>query len=171
MTVLTAQEKADLRARARAGDALARQFLDQEDSLNDLQRMLLNLRQQTGSGGVVTDGNVSGTYTCDASLAVKDVVFFSAPLTVEKADATQVTTVPAIGMVASKPTPTSAVVRLFGEVTGLTGLTIGTYYLSLTPGQITQTVPAGAGQVVQKVGFAKSSTIFVVTATQDFLVN
>ncbi|MFN0027720.1 MAG: hypothetical protein ACKV2O_11175, partial [Acidimicrobiales bacterium] len=45
-----------------------------------------------------------------------------------------------------------------GSDTGVTGLTPGVQFLSTTPGLATATAPSGAGQVVQRVGFATSAT-------------
>lgn len=49
-----------------------------------------------------------------------------------------------------------------GVITGLTGLTIGTiYFLSTTAGAVTSTAPSSAGNVVQRLGKAKSTTELV----------
>ncbi|MFN0028417.1 MAG: hypothetical protein ACKV2O_14745 [Acidimicrobiales bacterium] len=45
-----------------------------------------------------------------------------------------------------------------GSTTGVTGLTPGVQFLSTTPGLVTATAPSGAGQVVQRVGFATAAT-------------
>jgi hypothetical protein len=50
-------------------------------------------------------------------------------------------------------------VRFDGTITGLSGLTEGAaYFMSETPGQITDTPVSGAGKVHQYVGFALSAT-------------
>jgi hypothetical protein len=52
----------------------------------------------------------------------------------------------------------TATVYASGDVTGLSGLTAGEQYLAATAGQVTATAPTGTGQIVQRVGFAHSST-------------
>lgn len=53
----------------------------------------------------------------------------------------------------------NATVYFEGAITGLAGLTPGArYYAATTPGQITATPPAAAGNVVQYVGTAISAT-------------
>ena len=51
--------------------------------------------------------------------------------------------------------------------TGLTGLTLGdTYFLSTTPGAVSNTAANGSGNVVQKVGVALSTTEIAFEPTQ-----
>ena len=64
----------------------------------------------------------------------------------------------------------SAQVYLEGTVTGLTGLTPGRYFLSTTPGEITQTPPSGANNVVQYVGNAVSSSELTFEATDGVIL-
>ena len=53
--------------------------------------------------------------------------------------------------------------RYFGEVSGFVGLTPGAlYYLDTTPGAISLTAPAMAGEVVQNVGQALSTTVLLL---------
>jgi len=53
----------------------------------------------------------------------------------------------------------TATVYFEGSNTQKSGLSPGPYFLSTTPGAITQTPPSTAGQVVQVVGFATSATV------------
>jgi len=53
----------------------------------------------------------------------------------------------------------TATIYYGGQITGLTGLTAGEYYLSDdTPGGITLTPPSDAGHIVQAIGNAVSAT-------------
>ncbi len=128
------------------------------------------------SGAVVVVGPgapplaTDGLYSCAAGIALGDVVRVSAADTVAKADATSPATMPANGIVISKPDPTHAVVRPLGEVPGiLAGLTPGaTYYVDKTAGLLTASTAAfAAGNVVQKAGYAKDATTFVAQFDQD----
>lgn len=104
--------------------------------------------------------------TCPPGVAVRDLVYVSAADTVDQASAAVVSTTPAVAMVISKPTTTSAVVAYSGEVAGFAGLTPGAqYYMSTTPGGIALAAglgfPTVDGQVVQPVGRARSTSVFV----------
>lgn len=104
-----------------------------------------------------------GTFTCLSGDAVGDWVYVSAASTVAKADADDAAKIPAVGVITSKPTTTSCVVRFCGEFT-TTGLTAGAlYYLSATAGAITATPPSG--KAAAPVGVAKSTTVLVIFPT------
>lgn len=51
-----------------------------------------------------------------------------------------------------------ATVYMSGRNNQVTGLTPGQVFLSTTPGRVSSSIPAGAGQVVQSVGQALSAT-------------
>jgi hypothetical protein len=50
-----------------------------------------------------------------------------------------------------------------------TGLTVGPYYVSTTPGAITATAPSGSGDIVRLVGMARSSTNLYFDPDQTYL--
>jgi hypothetical protein len=101
-----------------------------------------------------------GTYSCASGLAAGDWVYISAASTVAKADADDPTKLPVLGVITSKPTTITCVVRSHGEYT-TSGLTAGaTYYLSATAGAITSTAPSAPYAV--PVGVAKSTTVLMV---------
>lgn len=52
-----------------------------------------------------------------------------------------------------------ATVYFEGSNTGVSGATPGPVFLATTPGQATSTAPSGAGNVVQRIGFATSATV------------
>lgn len=100
--------------------------------------------------------------TASEALAAGDLVniWNSTGAKVRKADAT-VAGKHAMGFVlASVGNGASATVYFEGSDNGVTGLTPGQLYLSTTPGLSTGTAPSGSGNVVQRVGFATSSTSF-----------
>jgi uncharacterized cupin superfamily protein len=117
-------------------------------------------------------GLAADTFTCPATVLVRDVVYLSAADTVDKADANVVAQMPAIGVVLAKPTATSATVVFAGPVTGFAGLTpqLDVYVDKVTPGGLTQTAPSASGDRVQKVGFARNATTIIVMVDRDFTV-
>jgi hypothetical protein len=127
-----------------------------------------------GGGAIVVSGSV-GTYDCDASIAIGDVVYLSDLINgniIDKADADDAIKQPLIGVVDSKPSVVQAIVKYSGEITGLSGLIPGsTYYLDIVPGKFTVDAPSSPGSIVQKVGFAKNSTTLVVLIDRDYTVN
>lgn len=112
-----------------------------------------------------------GPFTCDSSLNVGDAVRLSGADTIAPAQADVVTDRPTIGFVLLKPTLTSAFVLNSGELAGFTGLVPGSsYYLSETPGQITDVSPTVQGSIVQEVGWARNSTTLVICIERDFVL-
>lgn len=62
-----------------------------------------------------------------------------------------------------------SVYPLAGSNTQRTGLTVGsTYYLNTTAGGVTVTAPSGAGNFVQKLGKAVSTTELIVSANDPY---
>ena len=105
--------------------------------------------------GLGPDTNV---VTASEALAAGDVVnIWSGG--VRKADAT-VAGKRANGFVlAGVASAAAATVYAEGTLTGLSGLTLGgDVYLGTTPGTVTQTPPSTAGNVVQRLGVAVSTT-------------
>lgn len=64
----------------------------------------------------------------------------------------------------------NAAVYLEGTVTGLGGLLPGRYYLSTTPGAVTDTPPSVSGNVVQYIGSAVSTTEISFEATDGVVL-
>lgn len=73
-------------------------------------------------------------------------------------------------VLANVTSPANATVYLISATnTALSGLTVGAdYYLSTTPGVLSVTAPASAGNIVQWIGVAKSTTELVFENTQFF---
>jgi hypothetical protein len=94
------------------------------------------------------------------NIAAREVVYISAADNVSLADADADVSSQVIGFATAAATATnSVVVRKFGRMAGFTGLTAGSrYFLSATAGAITTTVPAGAGNSIVQVGYAKNTT-------------
>lgn len=111
-------------------------------------------------------------YTCAAEVSVRDAVYLSGSGAVGKADANDPFKQPVVGLVVSKPTETTCRIIYYGEISGFTGLTVGvSCFLSLTPGEITANPPTSPGSIIQKVGFARSSSTLVVFVDRDYFEN
>jgi len=132
------------------------------------------LRQIGGSGAPGPPGppgGLSSPYSCAPGVAVLDAVYLTGADTVGQALANGVATMPVIGIVASKPTPITCIIRYHDEQAGFVGLAPGaTYYASdVTPGAISLAAPVSPppGHVIQRVGFARSTTTLVVFLDRD----
>lgn len=108
-----------------------------------------------GAGG---GSSPTYTYTCPGTVAVNDAVYLSGAGSVDKASNAGAASVPAIGLVTSKPTATTCVVQASGKVSGLVGLTAGAYYYLGAAGAISTAVPTSSGEQVQLIGYAPSTT-------------
>jgi hypothetical protein len=58
---------------------------------------------------------------------------------------------------------------VWGRVPGFTGLTVGKYYVSATPGGITATRPSGSGQFARIIGYAISSTVLFFCPSSTYI--
>lgn len=102
---------------------------------------------------------------CAAPVDILAAVYVSAADTVAEANATDATKSPVLGFCVLKPTPTTCVIQTAGIVAGFIGLVPNTiYYLATTDGAITDTAPAGPGNVVIQVGYAISTTKLHLTS-------
>lgn len=101
----------------------------------------------------------SSTYTCLSGLNVGDPVYLSAADTVLKADGTNGAKMPAIGIVVNKPTTTTCILQLGGELTVTGPLVAGTTYYVGSSGLTSST--AGLA-VIQEMGIAKDTTTLIM---------
>lgn len=109
---------------------------------------------------------VADIFACPVGVAVGDVVYFSASNTVNKASAASGggQTPAAVGVVIAKPTAVTAQVLSAGSADVYVGLTPGSrYFVSpTTPGGLTTTPPSAAGEVLQQIGRAATTTKLLV---------
>jgi hypothetical protein len=118
-----------------------------------------------------TTAYVEDLFNCTLATSVLDVVFVSAPGTVDRASASSLNDEAAIGIVSSKPTPTTAYVRYLGRLSGFAGLIPGkTYYVGNSPGTLLLTPVDAPGYVVQKVGVAVASDTLDVNVSPNTTV-
>ena len=103
-------------------------------------------------------------WNCPAGVAVLDTVYQTGIDSVDQAKADTTATMPAVGIVISKPIATTCIISRSGIVPGFVGLTADTYYYvsDTTAGGITVTPPNTSNHVVQQVGYAKTTTDLVV---------
>lgn len=114
-------------------------------------------------------------------VVVRDVVYQKADGTVDRADASAVSTGIPVGIVEAIDVPAvgQATVRFTGDLTGFAGLTTGSIYiLSTAPGGIVEETDTGnvnypdttpnSGNVLVEVGIAGSATTLLVRTLQDF---
>ena len=142
----TITEVASLQSSAGAGDAGKIPALDAAGRLD-------NSMMPSGIGAD------TASVTSSENLAAGDLVniWNSTGAKVRKADATTAGK-EAHGFVLSAVTsPAAATVYFEGSNTGVTGLTPGPQFLSTPAGVATATAPSGAGNVVQRVGFATAA--------------
>lgn len=101
------------------------------------------------------------TVTAGETIAAGDLIYIDSAGEAFKADANDATK-EAVGFVLAGITAAATGTAYFGSgiVTGLSGLTAGArYYLSAsTPGGVATAIPSGAGDIVQQVGKALSTT-------------
>ena len=144
------------------------------DQLERLELLVLKVQLDTpgsGSGTIIS----STSYTADNTMGPVDgyslvsIIMGSSPPTIQLADANASSTRPAIGAVQSISGGV-AYLQSEGELPGFSGLIVGhQYYLSDSiPGTFTINAPTAVGSIVQKIGFAKTSTIFVLEIDADF---
>ena len=119
------------------------------------------------------------TYACTLAETVLDLVYQSAGNTVERADASGLATMPSIGFIESKGTPTSCLVTTSGILSGFLvkyagggGLSPDTTYYAdpLNPGLITNVPPVVPGQVFQRIGYAKNTDELLVEIDAHILL-
>lgn len=115
-------------------------------------------------------GADSTTHTAGEALAAGDFVYISGTGTVLKADATAIAK-QARGYVLASVLNAGAATVFFDESnSSLSGLTPGgTYFLSATPGLATLVAPTVAGQIVQQLGFATSTTSLHVAIQESVI--
>jgi len=107
---------------------------------------------------------------CTVSEIIGDAVYFSFDNTVSKANASDLSTSKVIGFIESKQNDTECTVRI-GGILSKTGIVAGNrYFLSTTSGQISSTPPTAPGNVVVKLGTAKSTELFHVEIASDLVI-
>lgn len=123
------------------------------DNISAIPTSSSNLEVQGGAGEAIAAGQ--GVYLSDGSGGKTAGLWY-----LWDADFTYASTLPEIGMaVAAIASLATGTIRQAGQITGLTGLTVGTtYYVSATAGALTATAPTNA----RFVGVADSTTSIII---------
>lgn len=143
-----------------------------------------NLGRRVAAAGETTEGNASygwaaivnpiiresyngnvREYDALPGVLLNDAVYSAGDGLVGRADASQPETAPAIGMVVSIVHENRVLVLHQGNFTSPDPLTVGPYFLGITPGTLTPYAPTGSGQVVQLVGRAVSADTLVLASS------
>lgn len=118
--------------------------------------------EAAAGGGAPLTYLPSGIWICPPTVVVGDCVYATgAADTCDKADNSGIATaLGTFGIVVQKPTATTAIVALFGEVSIFPPATFvaGTTYYLGTAGALTTTPPLVTGTVVRRIGTAKNDT-------------
>jgi hypothetical protein len=141
-------------------------LLTKADYQREFDRVLRQLEDDIDAASVQ-----SAPYGCPSDFRPGHLVFLAGKDTIAKADASDSGMNPVLGFVLDKPTATTARVRYGGELAAFDGLLPGTtYYLSMTPGEITTEPPNVPGSIVQKVGVARNETTLVIQINRNITV-
>lgn len=140
------EEQAALQTSAGAGDAGSIVALNSSGLIDDTMLSIQAASQSMTAGETLAAGDFVYINTADANK-------------IYKADANAVAK-KAIGYVkASATTGAACTVYFEGINSNLTSLTVGSdYFLSGTAGSVTSTLPSGAGDIVQYIGTAITTT-------------
>jgi len=120
-----------------------------------------------GGGGAVSGVGEYPVMPCNSLVGIRDAVRIDTFGIVQKASADTPSSGPCIGFVSSKPTPTTAIVKYAGLMSGFAGpFSVGQFvFLNIPPGTVTQN-PAvdltGPQDVIQRLGLARTPTEILV---------
>lgn len=120
----------------------------------------------------LVSGGVS-TFVVPSAVSVGDLVYQAGgDYTADRADNSSTSTSPAVGVVTSKPTSTSAVVRFWGELALFSGMTPGLEQFLGTTGGLVEpgSLPSSPGSVIQRVGVALNATTLLLLPGEHILL-
>jgi hypothetical protein len=122
-----------------------------------------------------TYNGIVAALTYAASLTPGAAVYLNSSGNVDKANATGVTTAPAIGLAMETFSSGSHVVLMHGiyrDDSLFSFATVGgVVYLATTAGLLTQTQPSATDQVIQVIGYALAAHVLYVNPQLDFLTH
>lgn len=134
----------------------------------DSRILMLNI--QTGAVGSGPTPPSLPVFDCDASLSPGDVVYLASSNYVDLADYTDPNKTPAIGVVATKPTTTTAEVASTDTITAFSGLVPGAMYYLGPLGTIMTPATSNPTYIVQRIGVAATATTLMLTMNQEVLL-
>lgn len=158
-------------ARAEANQATQLGHANQTALTNHEARLVLLEREGGGGGGGGLGGNFFDA-RCSEDLKEGDVVV-PGGIGVELADPFKISSMPAVGIVARKITPTQARVQTAGVLWDVyDDLEMGTTYFTGVEGRPVKEAPQGPPDVaVQRIGVALSSTALLVSPSTEMFID
>ena len=162
----------DVRVKVTAADTTTDYLFNKIAAGSNISLNVLNpgTNEQLEISAVGGSGSLTGTYTNGGGVVLGDAVYISGTDTVGRADASGLSTAPCVGFAVA--VGASVTVQYAGEVTLPSPVLVAgaEYYLAASAGQITTTAPTGANRVLQKIGYAKSSTVLVLNPDNSYAV-
>lgn len=107
--------------------------------------------------------------SCNSSVASGDLVYFNSSGVAQTASSSSISTAPAVAYVISKNSSISCLIQILGYL-NLSGLTPGARYFLSSSGKLTTSPTVSAGYVVQTVGYALTSTVFVLNPSLNITI-
>jgi len=108
---------------------------------------------------------------CTATEEVGEPVYIANNGNFLSASANSISTCKVIGIILSKPTVTTCIIRTGGIISGFTGLSVGQpYFLDVTQGYISEYPPTESGSVIVNVGLAISGTEFLIRLDSNYTI-
>lgn len=109
--------------------------------------------------------SAAGAWSVPGAVAIGDVVYATGSFAADVADRSSALTMPAIGVVIAKPTAVTATLLYYGESPAIFGglLTPGVEYYVGLAGAIEAPSAAMAGEIVQRVGVAATTSTLLFT--------
>lgn len=133
-------------------------------------KILDELREDTSAGSSSSVLQVTDV-AVEAGVIVGDAVYITDTNKVDKASASSIATSKCIGFVQEFDVDGLATITLAGPANIVVGLQSGDrYFLSETPGQITQTPPTTSGSVIVHVGDAIEPHKLVVGLSRTYTI-
>ncbi len=112
---------------------------------------------------------ISNSFDAEGAIADRDCLYINSSGRVDLADADAAVSSQVCGFAKNSATTQGDPVDVasYGILDGFSALTIGSrYYLSGTAGDISDSIPVGAGQTIVQVGYAKSATELMIMIQQ-----
>ena len=107
-------------------------------------------------------------FDCTGTEQVGDAVYIYNSGEVRQASALSIGTSNVIGFIIEKPTNITCIVSIGGIIDDFNSLSIGSqYFLSITLGQISTSIPIGGGRVIAPLGKAITTTGFAINLSSN----
>lgn len=132
---------------------------------------VLQFDSGTNTWGADYSPGVENSFNCATTVNVGDIVYVSGNNTIDKADNTNINTIPCIGIVGSKPTATTAIVKSSGKLSGFSGIIPGQRYYVGTNGTMITSPPIAVDSITQIVAIGLDNTTILMTISYNYVEN